>query len=201
MSWFFVRVFTTSLSWRWRVNRLWVSAPIGSFSLRGLNFPIHTSSSFHGFDPVKKCLLFVICKLHILVLILLVLKLLNLTWWKMSHPLFDWHLHDLRESKFVRILRNEFIHLLRDLLGPELLFVIYELLLVVIDSGWYEVLDKWLLFQFEHLLDFLMNFWFQISNVRFNFIFDCVLDESSELKERVKLYCLHVVCCAQWIHI
>ena len=103
-------------------------------------------------------MLLIICKPHILVLLVFVLELLDLTWRQMPHSFVDRHLHDLRESQLLSVSRYELIHFLRHLLSPKLLLVINELLLFVVDSCRDKICDKRLFFILENLFDFLMNF-------------------------------------------
>lgn len=111
---------------------MWVSSSLGLLPFRGLKLRLHIFS----FDPVVKSLLFIFSELHVLILlILLILKLHDLTWAQMSHSLLDRHFHDLGERQFISILRNEFVHFLCYFLGPELLLIIDVLLVFVVDSG------------------------------------------------------------------
>ena len=103
MNWLFI--LRSSLSRGRRVNRLWVSSSLGLLPFRGLKLRLHVFS----FDPVVKSLLFIFSELHVLILlILLILKLHDLTWAQMPHSLLDRHFHDLGERQFISILRNEF---------------------------------------------------------------------------------------------
>ena len=52
----------------------------------------------------------------------------------MSHPLLDWHFHDLRKCEFVSIFRDELVHLFVDFLSPKLFLIVDVLFLLVIDG-------------------------------------------------------------------
>jgi len=130
VDWFFViSVPSSSLSWRWRVDRLRVSSSLSLFPLWRLKLPIQSFCRIHS---IVKRLLLIISELHILILLVLILEFKDLAWRQMPHPFFNRHFHDLRERQFICVFGNEFIHFFSNFLGPKLLLIVQIMLFFVI---------------------------------------------------------------------